>query len=54
VITRRCVLLAGSIGLLIAHRLGHGQQVATIRRVGLVSLGSEAGGAHLRADEVIQ
>jgi len=47
VITRRGVLLAGGIGLLVAHRLSHGQSPATIRRVGL-SLGSEAS-THLRA-----
>jgi putative ABC transport system substrate-binding protein len=49
VITRRSVLLAGGIGLLVAHRLAHGQPAATIHRVGLLSIGSEAAGAHLRA-----
>jgi len=49
VITRRKVLLAGSIGLLVAHRLSHGQPAPTIRRVGWLSFGSEAAGAHLRA-----
>jgi putative ABC transport system substrate-binding protein len=49
VITRRSFLLAGGIGLLVAHRLSHGQPAATIRRVGLLSFSSEAAGAHLRA-----
>jgi hypothetical protein len=40
VITRRSVLLAGGIGLLVAHPLSRGQPVPTIRRVGWVSLGS--------------
>ena len=47
-ITRRSVLLAGGIGLLVAHSLARGQPAATIRRVGLLSFSSEAGGAHLR------
>jgi len=42
-------LLAGSIGLLVAHRLSIGQPAVTIRRVGWLTLGSEAGGAHLLA-----
>ena len=41
-ITRRQVLRAGGIGLLVAHPLGHGQAAATIRRVGWLSLGSKA------------
>ena len=41
-ITRRGVLLAGSIGLLVAHRLSLGQPAATVRRVGWVSIGSKA------------
>jgi putative ABC transport system substrate-binding protein len=49
VFTRRHVLLAGGIGLLVIHPLGRGQPVTTIRRVGLLSFSSEAGGAHLRA-----
>jgi putative ABC transport system substrate-binding protein len=49
VIARRSVLLAGGIGLLVAHPLSRGQSGATIRRVGLLSLGSEATGARLRA-----
>jgi len=49
VITRRQVLLAGSIGLLVAHRLGYGQPAPMIRRVGWLSFGSEAAGAHLFA-----
>ena len=47
--TRRSVLLAGGIGLLVAHRLSHGQPAATIRRVGLLSFSSESAGAPLRA-----
>jgi putative ABC transport system substrate-binding protein len=41
-ITRRGVLLAGGIGLLVAHRLSSGQPAATIRRVGVLFLASEA------------
>ena len=48
-ITRRSVLLAGSIGLLVAHRLSIGQPAVTIRRVGWLTLGSEASRAHLLA-----
>ena len=44
VITRRDVLLAGGIGLLVAHRFSHGQPAGTIRRVGLLSFSSEAAG----------
>jgi len=40
VITRRSVLLAGSIGLLIAHPLGRAQTAAPVRRVGWFSIGS--------------
>ena len=47
-ITRRTVLLA-AMGLLGAHRLGHGQAAATVRRVGLLAFASEATGAHLGA-----
>jgi putative ABC transport system substrate-binding protein len=49
VTTRRSVLVAGGIGLLVAHRLSVGQPAATIRRVGFLLLGSDATGAHLRA-----
>src|SRR6202162_3997346 len=49
VITRRSVLLAGGIGLLAAHRLSRGQPAATIRRVGMLSLVSEAAVDNLRA-----
>jgi putative ABC transport system substrate-binding protein len=49
VITRRSVLLAGGIGLLVAHRQSRGQPVTAIRRVGLLFLASEAASAHLRA-----
>jgi ABC-type uncharacterized transport system substrate-binding protein len=45
VITRRSVLLAGGIGLLVAHPLSRGQSAAIIRRVGWLSLGSKAGPA---------
>jgi len=41
--------MAGGIGLLVAHRLSHGQSAAAIRRVGLLSVTSQASGAHLRA-----
>ncbi|TMG91126.1 MAG: ABC transporter substrate-binding protein [Betaproteobacteria bacterium] len=47
-ITRRSVLLAGGIGLLVAHRLSRGQPAATIRRVGWLSFGSK-GSAHVYA-----
>jgi len=49
VITRRSVLLAGGIGLLIAHRLSRGQPTATIRRVGMLAVSSEAATAHVTA-----
>jgi putative ABC transport system substrate-binding protein len=49
VITRRHVLLAGGIGLLVAHRLSHGQSAPTIRRVGWISFSSGAAGADLIA-----
>jgi putative ABC transport system substrate-binding protein len=49
VITRRGVLLAGGIGLLVAHPLGRGQSATTIRRVGLLALASETSGANLLA-----
>jgi len=49
VITRRRVLLAGSIGLLVAHRFSYGQPVPTIRRVGWIGFSSGAAGAHLIA-----
>ena len=48
-ITRRRIVLAGGASLLIANRLSLGQTVATIRRVGWLSLGSEANVAHLYA-----
>jgi hypothetical protein len=41
-ITRRRVLLAGGVGLLVAHRLSQGEPAATIRRIGWLSLASEA------------
>ena len=46
-ITRRSVLLAGGVGLLVAHRMSYGQPAGTIRRVGLLSGASEATAAHL-------
>ena len=49
IITRRNVLLAGGIGLLVAHRLSIGQPAATIRRVGWLTLGPEASVAYLLA-----
>jgi putative tryptophan/tyrosine transport system substrate-binding protein len=49
VITRRRVLLAGGISLLVAHRLSHGQPGATIRRVGVLSSASVSVNAPLRA-----
>jgi putative tryptophan/tyrosine transport system substrate-binding protein len=49
VVTRRSVLLAGGAGLLVAHRQGRGQPAATLRRVGVLSLASEATAAPLRA-----
>jgi len=49
VITRRNVLLAGGIGLLVAHRSSLGQPAATIRRVGWLSLTSEPASALLYA-----
>ena len=48
-VTRRSVLLAGGIGLLVAHPLSRGQPAATVRRVGMLSFSSEATFAHLRA-----
>ncbi len=48
-VTRRTVLLAGGTGLLVAHRQGRGQPAATLRRVGVLSLASEATAAPLRA-----
>ena len=47
-ITRRNVLLAGGIGLLVAHGLSRGQIPSALRRVGVLVLGSEATGGHLR------
>jgi len=49
VITRRRVLLAGAISLLVGHPLGRGQPAATIRRVGWLAFGSQAANTHLRA-----
>ncbi len=47
-ITRRSVALAGGVELLVAHRLSHGQPAATIRRVGILHVGSDADGVGLR------
>ena len=44
-ITRRRFSLAGGIGLLVAHRLSRGQPAAAIRRVGMLSVTSEAAAA---------
>jgi putative ABC transport system substrate-binding protein len=49
VITRRSVLLASGIGLLVAFPLSRGQPAATIRRVGMALFASEAATVHLRA-----
>jgi len=49
VITRRCVLQAGGIALVVAHGLSRGQPVATIRRVGWLSSGSESSPADIYA-----
>jgi len=48
-ITRRRVLLSGGIALLVAPQVGRGQSATTIRRVGWLSLGSEATVADLDA-----
>ena len=48
-IGRRRIVLAGSIGLLVAHRFSLAQPAATIRRVGFLAFSSEATNAHLRA-----
>jgi putative tryptophan/tyrosine transport system substrate-binding protein len=42
VVARRSVLLASSVGLLVAYRRAQGQPITQIRRVGLISLGSTA------------
>ena len=47
-IDRRSVALAGGIGLLVAHRLGHGQVGANIRRVGILHQALETAGAGMR------
>jgi putative ABC transport system substrate-binding protein len=47
-IDRRSVALAGGIGLLVAHRIGHGQPAATIRRVGMLVMASDAAAARPR------
>jgi putative ABC transport system substrate-binding protein len=49
VIARRSVLLAGGIGLLVAHPLSRGQPATTIRRVGALSIGSKAGSTDVYA-----
>ena len=48
-ISRRSVLLAGGVGLLVAHRSSLGQSSAAIRRVGWLSLGSKASTAEVYA-----
>ncbi len=47
--TRRSVLLAGGIGLLVAHRLSRGQPAAPTRRVGMLLVSSESGATHIYA-----
>ncbi len=49
VITRRSVVLAGGVSLLVAHQLSRGQPAPTIRRVGWLSIGSEASPTELYA-----
>jgi hypothetical protein len=46
VITRRSVLLAGGIGLLVAHQFSRGQSLATTHRVGFLSSGSKTATAN--------
>ena len=48
-ITRRSVLLAGGVGLLVVRELSRGQPATTLRRVAMLQTSSEAAGAHLRA-----
>ncbi len=48
-ITRRSVLLVGGVSLLVAHRVSRGQPIATIRRVGWLSIGSETSPTELYA-----
>jgi len=47
VITRRSALLAGGVGLLVAHELSRGQPAGVIRRVGWLALGSATTVANL-------
>jgi len=49
VITRRSILLAGGIGLLVVHLPNRAQSASTLRRIGWLSLGSEVSVAHLYA-----
>jgi putative tryptophan/tyrosine transport system substrate-binding protein len=49
VITRRTVLLAVGIGLLVTHGRGRGQSAGTLRRVGVLFFPSQAATAHARA-----
>ena len=46
-ITRRRILQAGGVALLVAHRASSGQPAATVPRVGLLAFASEASSAHL-------
>ena len=48
-ITRRGVLWAGGICVLLAHRLSHGEQAETVRRVGILSTSSDAVADYLYA-----
>jgi putative tryptophan/tyrosine transport system substrate-binding protein len=47
-IDRRGAALVCGMGLLVAHRRGHGQPAATMRRVGILHPGPEADGVGLR------
>ena len=47
-ITRRSIVLAGGVGPLVVHRPSRGQPAATIRRVGMLALSSEAAAASAR------
>jgi putative ABC transport system substrate-binding protein len=47
VITRRSISLAGGASLLLAHPLGLGQPGATMRRVGLLAISSQASTTHI-------
>src|SRR6266705_7198802 len=48
-ITRRNIVLAAGVGVLVVHRLSIGQPAATIRRVGWLTIRSEVSVAYLLA-----